>query len=47
MLARDFLRTRFPDLPHLLALTLDQPRFFYLYKTPAAGGGEHTETRLV
>lgn len=36
-----------PDLPHLLALTLDQPRFFYLYKTQAAGGGEQTETRLV
>jgi 8-oxo-dGTP pyrophosphatase MutT (NUDIX family) len=36
-----------PDLPHLLALTLDQPRFFYLYKTPGPDGGERVETRMV
>lgn len=36
-----------PDLPHILALTLDQPRFFYLYKTPTAEGGEQIATRLV
>lgn len=35
------------DLPHLLALTLDQTRFFYLYKTPQPDGGEVIETRLV
>lgn len=35
------------DLPQILALTLDQPRFFYLYKTPGPNGSEHIETRLV
>jgi len=29
-----------PDFPQLLALVLDQPRFFTLYKTPRADGGE-------
>lgn len=35
------------DLPQILELTLDQPRFFYLYKTPGPDGGESVETRLV
>ena len=35
-----------PDLPQLLALTLDQPDFFYLYKIPTAGGGEEAQVRL-
>ncbi len=29
-----------PDLPQILDLMLDQDRFFYLYKTPLADGGE-------
>jgi 8-oxo-dGTP pyrophosphatase MutT (NUDIX family) len=29
-----------PDFSQLLALTLDQPRFFTLYKTPLIDGGE-------
>ncbi len=35
-----------PDLPRLLALTLDQPDFFYLYKIPTAEGGEEVQVRL-
>lgn len=34
-----------PDLPMLLELTLDQPGFFYLYKTPTADG-ETVRTRI-
>ena len=35
-----------PDLPQLLELTLDQPEFFYLYKTPLPEGGEEVRVRL-
>ncbi len=36
-----------PDLPLVLQLTLDQPGFFYLYKTPTADGGETIRMRIV
>lgn len=35
------------DLPQILALTLDQSRFFYLCKTPGPDGNERIEIRLV
>ncbi|NOX61726.1 MAG: NUDIX domain-containing protein [Chloroflexi bacterium] len=35
-----------PDLPQLLELTLDQPDFFYLYKTPTSEG-EDIRIRVV
>lgn len=34
------------DLPQVLALVLDQPDFFYLYKIPDAAGGEEVRVRL-
>jgi 8-oxo-dGTP diphosphatase len=36
-----------PDLPLVLQLTLDQPGFFYLYKTPTADGRETIRVRIV
>ena len=35
-----------PDIPQVLALTLDQPDFFYLYKVPDADGGEQVRVRV-
>ncbi|MCO6453208.1 MAG: NUDIX domain-containing protein [Caldilineales bacterium] len=35
-----------PDLPQVLALTLDQPDFFYLYKIPHADGSEEVSVRF-
>ncbi len=36
-----------PDLPQLVELVLDQPGFFYMSKTPVAGGGESVAVRVV
>jgi 8-oxo-dGTP diphosphatase len=35
------------DTPHLFELTLNQPDFFYIYKTPTADSGEEVQVRLI